>query len=222
MLEAPPDDPRAQTVRRLLERYLIEVVEELGLCPWAHAARVRGELEVVVGLGAQCSGEEAEAACRRALARPGAAVVMLVLPELVGGARAVDALRNELARRLPEAGVAAFGPHAKGSLDSAAKLVPLLRGSPDPMLQLVPFSLLDSVRRAPTAAVPDLAAQARALAGLPQAPQPTVPEAIAARNYATVLRDHGAALLRTLGELARARAALYPAAGLELAPSTPD
>ena len=35
-------------VRRLLDRYLVEVVEEFALCPWARPARTGGELAVDV------------------------------------------------------------------------------------------------------------------------------------------------------------------------------
>ena len=36
---------RAAEVRRILERYLVEVVERHALCPWARSARERGELD---------------------------------------------------------------------------------------------------------------------------------------------------------------------------------
>src|ERR1051325_11752428 len=39
---------RAAEVERILERYLVEVVERHELCPWARTARERGELAIGV------------------------------------------------------------------------------------------------------------------------------------------------------------------------------
>lgn len=206
--------PREAAVRRLLERYLVEVVEAWGLCPWAHHARLHGELAIDITWGPSCAPELAGELARRGLARPGARVVMLVFPELTGGGRAIEALRDAVARRVPEAGVAAFGPHGALDLSSPAKLVPLLRRSPDPMLQLVPFSLLDELRA--QLAPPELGQQARVLAGLAGPPAPSLVESIARRNHAAVSPDGAAPLLRVLGDLERDRAERYPAAGIRV------
>jgi hypothetical protein len=212
---AAEPDAREAVVRRLLERYLVEVVEAWGLCPWAHPARLRGELEAIIRWGPSCDAEVACQLTRRGLTRPGARVVMLVLPELLGGGRAIEALRDAVALRLPEAGVAAFGPH--GALDSStpARLVPLLRRSPDPMLQLVPFALLDELRA--QLAPAQLGQQARVLAGLAPPPPPSVIESIARRNHAVVSPDGGERLLGVLAELRRDRAESYRAAGIRFA-----
>ncbi len=211
--------PREAAVRRLLERYLIEVVEAWGLCPWAHLARVRGELAIDIHWGPGCEPAAACELARRGLSRPGARVIMLVFPELgpelTGGVPAIEALRDAVALRLPEAGVAAFGPHGGLDLSSPAKLVPLLRRSPDPMLQLVPFSILDELRTQLTP--PELGQQARVLAGLAAPPAPSVIENIARRNHAVVSPDGADRLLRVLAELARDRAESYPAAGIRVA-----
>jgi hypothetical protein len=197
-----------------LGRYLVEVVEAFGLCPWAQPARVGGEVGVRVGWGAAVSVDDAAALARAALAEPGAAVAMVVLPELAGGRAAIEALRDGVAHAVREAGVAAFGPHGALELTSPAKLVPYLRRSPDPLLQLVPFAILDEARRS-APGLPDRAAIARALAGQAPPPEPSVADRIAARNLATVRRDP-AALARALDDLARDRAASYPRAGVRI------
>ena len=71
-------------------------------------------------------------------------------------------------------------------LDSAtpARLVPFLRRSPDPLLQLVPFAVLDAVR-APQL-VADRAQQAQILVGGGEPPKPAVADRIAAANHARV------------------------------------
>jgi hypothetical protein len=199
----------------LLERYLIEVVEAWGLCPWAHGARQKGELIIEVSWGATC---EVAAACelaRHALHQLGARVVMVVFPELTGGGRAIEALRDAVAAEVFEAGVAAFGPHGALDLATPARLVPLLRRSPDPMLQLVPFALLDELRS--QLSPPALGQQARVLAGLAAPPPPSVIDSIARRNHAVVAPDGAARLLQVLGELARDRAESYAAAGIRIA-----
>lgn len=213
--------PREAAVHHLLGRYLVEVVEELGLCPWAQKARLRGEVRVAVVWGESCEAEVACQLARRCLEDPEARVIMIIFPELAGGTSALEPLRDEVALLVPDAGVAAFGPH--GALDlelalsSPARLVPLLRRSPDPLLQLVPFTLLDELRAQPPAA--ELGQQARVLAGLVAPPPPSLVDGIALRNHATISPDRGARLLRTLDDLARDRAERYAAAGIRVAPT---
>jgi hypothetical protein len=207
--------PREAAVHHLLGRYLVEVVEEWNLCPWAQKARLRGEVRVAVAWGESCDAEIACQLARRALEAPDARVIMLVFPELVGGASALEPLRDEVALLVPEAGVAAFGPHGTADLSSPARLVPLLRRSPDPMLQLVSFSLLDELRGQPPPA--ELGQQARVLAGLVAPPPPSLVDGIASRNHAAVAPDRAARLLHTLEALTRDRAERYAAAGIRIA-----
>lgn len=210
------EDERTRAVRRVLDRYLIEVVEAFGLCPWAEATRARGELAVQILWGARPSLIEAIEHARAALAAPRCAVAMVVMPELTGGGPALDVLREGVAKAVREAGVAAFGPHGSLELASPAKLVPYLRRSPDPMLQLVPFSILDGARRE-RPLVADLAFTARALAGLAPPPAPSVSDRIAARNHATVIA-RPAELERVLADIARDRLRSYRRAKIQLEP----
>src|SRR5206468_39197 len=83
---------------------------------------------------------------------------------------------------VPTAGVADFHPDAPLDATTPGRLVPFLRRSPDPMLQLVPLALLDEVR-----SPPDAADRARQVAILRGAPAPIdVAASIAATNHQTV------------------------------------
>ena len=200
-------DARTAEVCRVLERYLVEVVEAFELCPWALAARLGGEVAIEVVWGAPPV-DAWVAAAERALARAGTRVAMVVAPEWCGPLRPT---RDAVAARLPAAGVADFHPDAPLDLATPARLVPYLRRSPDPMLQLVPLALLDAVRGPPP--VVDLAAQARILVGTAAAPRGDVADRIAAANHARVARDPEA-LAQRLAAIAEDRARSYARAGI--------
>ena len=204
-------DAREAEVRRLLERYLVEIVEAYDLCPWAHAARTGGELAIEV-LWEQPAEDAWVAAAGRLLARPGTRVAMVIAPEYRGELRA---LRDRVAARIPSAGVADFHPGAHLDLATPARLVPTLRRSPDPLLQLVPLALLDSVRSAPPP--PALADQARMLLGHAQAPRGDVVERLAAANFARVTADPAAFAAR-LDDIAADRARSYARVGINACP----
>src|SRR5262245_48134154 len=163
----PGEAPRAASelvieahARRLLDRYLVEVVERFDLCPWAAPARRRGDVRVeVVVPGAPA--DAVTAAVARIAADEGAALGMVVLAASSIAPAALRRLRDELVR--PDVAIADFHPDGAGDLASPARLVPVLRRSPDPMLQVVRWSVLEAARRAPPP--PDRAAQARLLAG---------------------------------------------------------
>jgi len=176
-------DPRRGEVLRIFERYLVEIVEAYELCPWARSARVGGELAVEVVWG-KPSDDTWVSAAKSVLAAPKTRVAMVIAPELDAAPSELRALRDRVAARLPAAGVAEF--HPAGVLDSAtpARLVPFLRRSPDPLLQLVPFAVLDAVR-APQL-VADRAQQAQILVGGGEPPKPAVADRIAAANHARV------------------------------------
>jgi hypothetical protein len=198
---------RAAEVWRILERYLVEVVERHALCPWARAARERGELAVGIVWGEPALDAWVDEAGRQ-LAAPGARVAMVVAPEAALARPALAALRDQVAARLPAAGVAEFHPDAALDLATPARLVPFLRRSPDPMLQLVPLALIDDARAA-------RAQQAAMLGGL-AAPARELTDEIAAANHATVAAAH-AAIGAVLDAIAADRRTAYARAGISSA-----
>ncbi len=174
------DAARAQEARRLVLRYLTEVVERFDLCPWAGPARVRGELWIE----AVDPGEEA-AALARFLAAPGMVIGLVIVPDLDGAPARLRQVRDELlAGPLGrEVALADFHPAAELDLSHAHRLVPFLRRSPDPMLQAVRHTDLASLHRRP----PPMSAadQAAVLAGksVPAFHDPIA--AVATSNLAT-------------------------------------
>ncbi len=203
-------DAKSAEVRRILDRYLVEVVEAYDLCPWARSARLGGEITVDV-VWRMPTVDAWVAAATTALALPSTRVAMIVAPECTLDRDALGALRDEVAARIPTAGVAHFHPDATLDLASPARLVPFVRRSPDPLLQLVPLAILDGVRAAPP--VTDRAHQAQMLGGHAQPPREDVAARIARVNHATVVADH-AAIAATLDAIAEDRRAAYARVGI--------
>jgi hypothetical protein len=203
-------DPREAEVRRLLGRYIEEIVETYDLCPWARAARTGGELAVAIlwGMG---SIETFAAAAHELLARPETRVAMVVAPELAVTPVELRELRGEVAKLVTIAGVAEFHPDAPLDRATPARLVPYLRRSPDPMLQLVPHTILASVRTPqPRYATLD---QLKALNDLAAAPKQDIGDRIAQTNHARVAAD-GAAFEAKLVEIFADRDASYARVGI--------
>jgi hypothetical protein len=173
-------------VRRLLERYLVEVVEEYGLCPWARQARLGGEVGVHV-LWGQPSLDDWSGAASQLLMRPSVRAAMIVAPELALTTDEFRGVREQVARTVTSAGVAEFHPDGHRDTGNPARLVPLLRRSPDPLMQLVPFKILQSVRS--SAALEDLQAQAAMLGGISNAPREDIGDRIAETNHGRVTKD---------------------------------
>ena len=189
--------------RRLLDRYLTEVVERFGLCPWAEPARRRGELRVEIVRDPA----DVPAAVARIALDEGAALGMVVLAASSISPAELRRLRDAAMR--PDVAIADFHPHGAGDLATPARLVPLLRRSPDPMLQVVRWDVLEAARRAPRP--PDRAAQTRLLAGHADAAGAgeRASDAIARSNHAAISAAGVAALTAILDELARERALVY-------------
>ena len=202
---------RSTEVLRILERYLVEVVERHALCPWARAAREQGELAVGIVWGTPAL-EAWVAEAERLLALPATRVAMVIAPEIAVSREALRALRDIVAARIPSAGVADFHPAAALDLATPARLVPFLRRSPDPMLQLVPLTLLATARAAPPAL--DRATQASALAGRSEPPRGDVADRIARANHAMVTL-HAAAIERALAAIAEDRRTAYARMGIK-------
>jgi hypothetical protein len=206
------DPTKSAEVRRILDRYVVEVVEKFDLCPWARMSRERGEIGIEIVAG-QPTIERWIAAATAALARPSTRVAMIVAPELVIERAAFHAVRNRVAAALPTAGVAEFHPNADLDLATPARLVPFLRRSPDPLLQLVPLTLLESVRASP---LPDRAQQIKMIAGAGE-PRRDVAAQLAAANH-TMVRECRAAIEAKLAALAEDRRVAYARVGLSACP----
>ena len=183
--------------RRLYRRYQLEFVEAFNLCPWAARAREDGQVAVRVIL------ERGPDALERAVEHAGAialddtlAVGLLLFPRSTHDRLAHEAFASQVrARVAEEAGsdsqvlaMAAFHPHAEADLRSAGRLVPFIRRSPDPTIQLVRLSALESVRRATAdRGTAFLDPAAMDLSSMMQRPaRPPLHERVAERNLETV------------------------------------
>jgi hypothetical protein len=140
---------------RVYERYVIEVVEAYDLCPWAASARRDGHVRELVILRENSAVPRKSAAAIASLVDdPVIEVALLIYPDLelgrlefdgfVRALRDLDAERHEIGA-IPFA-MAAFHPDAAPDLREAERLIPFLRRTPDPTVQLLRRTALDRVR----------------------------------------------------------------------------
>lgn len=184
---------------------MIEVVERFDLCPWARRAREDGEVRAEILIAPAQDAADVVAAIDRIVNDPKAVLGMVVLAaSSITNSELMD-LRNAGMR--PEVAIAHFHPTGQGDLSSPARLVARLRQSPDPMLQIVRWSALESTHRPPQ--IPDLATQARWIAGVGSPPPLAVADAIAIANHRSISDIGLAAFDEVVGALARARAVAY-------------
>ncbi len=165
-MSAQRRDPPAEDIQALHDRYLLEVVEALNLCPFARRCREQGRLARPLFYAEP--GESEPAAVARQLvdlghAQPEVEVVLLtfVLPRdtghpwhevdefeaLVRAVRdAYEALRPPLRFYMVgfHPGLRGPDPRRPATPDG---LVPVIRRTPDPVIQCIRADLLDQVRR---------------------------------------------------------------------------
>ena len=151
-----PDDLQHQALR-INQRYLTEVVEALGLCPWASSVRDGEGLRRVVIVGS----EDSEALRAKTAAviedianEDGVDIGLLIFPELkienTDFRRLVSAMESVHSSEHPRDAIplamANFHPEAAADTSDPARLVPFIRRSPDPTIQLVRRAAMDRVR----------------------------------------------------------------------------
>jgi hypothetical protein len=140
---------------RLTERYVSEVVVALDLCPWAVPALNGGrvQISVITDNFDTHSLANAAQACAEQLRDTLADIelVLLVLPRLEVHRLEMDALlallRHELTERegVASFALAAFHPQADPDTATGERFIPFLRRSPDPLVQAVRFTALQSI-----------------------------------------------------------------------------
>lgn len=150
----PTGDPLIAEALRIYRRYALEVVEELGLCPWAEHARKSGRVVEQVVLSDRRELGPVLGAISEHCQREQVEILLLIFPRLaidrrgfehfVAEIREADAKRHALGE-IPFA-MAAFHPDAAADLGDPERLIPFLRRTPDPTIQLVRRSVLERVR----------------------------------------------------------------------------
>jgi len=141
---------------RLHRRYLIEIVEELGLCPWARRSRLEGRIRQHASGETDADGAVAatQAFIDEIVGDESVEVAFLIFPRLDVPRQRFDEIgarvnEREGARHPPGAipfMMAAFHPDAAADTKTPERFIPYLRRTPDPCLQLVRASVLDAVR----------------------------------------------------------------------------
>lgn len=192
---------RAEALRIYL-RYATEVVEALGLCPWARRAREQGRVRPEVMLGADPGPDEVLAVADAVFADPRVDIGLIIFPRLGGDirghrdrkgfhqlmtrVRARDVERH--APATPPLVMADFHPHAEPDMTSPARLVSFVRRSPDPTIQVVRHATLEAVQGAEVRGTAYIPQGSLSLDDLPALAGVPLHQRIAEANHATIAR----------------------------------
>ena len=134
---------------RVNARYVEEVVIGWGLCPWAARAWNERQVTQRVFTDAAPEVEPVAAFVDELVARPDAAIGLAIFPRVGCTVGAWERFAERVRRARGAFLVAAFHPDYRppdGPALDPAQLVPLIRRTPDPTLQLVRASLMENLR----------------------------------------------------------------------------
>lgn len=202
---------------RLNRRYVVEVVEKYSLCPWAERARREGRVTERVFLQeiSELHGRSLEA-IQELSGNTHIEIALFIYPLTGLGRldfehfarvlRAEDQARHEVGE-VPFA-MAAFHPDAPAVLSTAERLIPFLRRTPDPTLQLVRRSALERTRGADEGTSFLDVGQVSPLT-LRAPPRQTVRQRVAEQNLATVAQHGVPELERVFEDIKRDRDETY-------------
>ena len=176
---------------RVNARYVEEVVIGWGLCPWAARAWNDGQVTQRVFTDAKPDVAAVAAFIAELVAKKDAAIGLAIFPGVSCTVGAWEKFAEQVRRARGDFLAAAFHPDY-GAPDAAvgdgplapARLVPFIRRTPDPTLQLVRASLLDGLRG-------------------------QVSDDVARDNHATIAARGAAALDALLTDIRRDRDAAY-------------
>ena len=192
-------EARRREALRINQRYLTEVVEALGFCPWADTVRDGDGLcrRVLFGTSIDDALEEATGELIETISADlEIAIGLLIFPELeienAAFRRFVSRMEQRHAQQhardsIPLA-MASFHPQADADTSSPARLVPFVRRSPDPTIQLVRRDAMDNVRQTQNEGSVFVDNIEAFLPLLGKRPKPSVSDGIAKANLRTVNR----------------------------------
>jgi hypothetical protein len=151
----PPESEWEAEALRLYRRYQLEFVEALNLCPWAERARLDGHVAERVVLDPTDFITQSLLVMDELTPQQDIEIGLIIFAGLRWPrveferrvAALVDADRGRSTLTSPAFACAAFHPDATAVLSHAERLVPFLRRSPDPTIQLVRVSALERVRK---------------------------------------------------------------------------
>ena len=200
---------------RLHERYTLELIERFNLCPWARRSRLDGEVERHPLLQRSMDAAPTLALLDRLEAAPRPIPIALAIyPRLAVTPRQFDAMAAEI-KALDQARhqgrpiyvSATFHPDYPLDLRSPSALVPWLRRSPDPSLQLVRLDVIEAARGRTGKMMFDFSPAAWEEVRR-RVERGTVPERVAADNHATAERERDE-MERVVADIAADRARSY-------------
>jgi len=203
---------------RVYRRYMLEVVEGFDLCPWAASARRDGRVVESVILGEKLADPSQSLAQLSALEpQPKTEIALFIYPDLeldrlsfesfVRTLRERDAARHELGE-IPFA-MAAFHPDARADTGDPERLIPFLRRTPDPTIQVVRLAALERVRGKSQEGTSFFDLANLAVLPLPRKEPVSLRQRIAQNNLETALKVGVAALEAVLADIRRDRDESY-------------
>lgn len=218
MLHVVDYEALAREARRIYFRYAVEIVEEFTFCPWARSAREAGRVQCNVVLGARPTLEALLAEVQAADGQAAIDVTLLVMPECELSRVELRRLTSALHARYEEASgrgrtahaIADFHPTAPLDQTSPERLVPFIRRSPDPTLQLIKHAALESARRGPLDGTRAATLEMMLKGMLKDEPAHA---RIASANFRTLERVGSSPILAALEAIARDRRESYARAG---------
>jgi hypothetical protein len=203
---------------RVYRRYALEVVEAFGLCPWAAYARRDGRVAERVILAENTADPQQSLALLAGLvATPKTEIALFIYPDLeldrLTFESFVRTLRERDAARYPVGDIpfamAAFHPEAKVDLGDADRLIPFLRRTPDPTIQMVRQSALERVRGTSQEGTSFFDLSTLGLVPLPQKEPLSLRQRIGQANLETTLKVGAGTLEAVLEDIRRDRNEAY-------------
>lgn len=215
---------------RINQRYLVEVVQAFDFCPWAEqvsdGAGLRREVLFADRLSEPLHARIAEL-IESIAGDLGVDIALLIFPNLEVEAAAfrsfVAAMEAAHARaharhQIPLA-MASFHPAGPLDTGSPARLVPFIRRSPDPTIQLVRREAMARVRNSEDEGSVFAESLDAFLPLLGKKARSSVSDNIARNNLRTLERVGSEAIEQILRDIARDREASYQEARLSMTPS---
>jgi hypothetical protein len=212
------DNALRREALRVYRRYALEVVEGFDLCPWAAYARRDGRVvEHVILAENQQDPQQSLARLAALVADAKTEIALFIYPDLaldrLGFESFVRTLREADTARYPVGEIpfamAAFHPDARVDLTDADRLIPFLRRSPDPTIQMVRQSALDRVRGNSQEGTSFFDLSNLAALPLPQKEPLSLRQRIGQANLETTLRIGAETLQAVLADIRRDRDETY-------------
>jgi hypothetical protein len=204
------DEALLREARRIHERYQREIVEAFVFCPFAAKSRDDGVAAQVFRLNGPPSLDDALDDVRALGRDRGVEVAFLVYPrwriDRPGLSRFVEVLRS--AHQSDVGGLVmtmeGFHPDAAPDLTSPGSLVPFLRRTADPTIQLTRLSVLDAVRASTGGTKKYVDPTTIDVAALLAGPAPrSLHQRISEANHRTVTEHGVAAIARIYDDIRR-------------------